>query len=160
MKLVVQIKLMPTPDQAEALAATLHVCNMAADFVSRDAFQRRVFSRVGLQKLLYRDVKALGLSAQPAIHVIRKAADAYATLRAQMEAGLLGGARSVRRTKAESKPITFRPDAAQAFDDRCLSWQMDARTVSIWTTGGRMRDLAFAGEPSQLKTLADHRKGE
>lgn len=160
MKLVVRVKLLPSPEQAAALEATLRACNAAADFVSREAFQRRVFSRIGLQKLLYREVKELELSAQPAIHVIRKAADAYTTLRGQIEAGLFGGAGAARRVKAESRPVSFRVDAAQAFDDRCLSWQMDSRTVSIWTTRGRMKGLSFAGEPSQLKTLAEHRKGE
>ncbi len=32
--------------------------------------------------------------------------------------------------------------------------------MSIWTTQGRMKSLAFTGEPSQLKMLAEHRKGE
>ncbi|MEV4672321.1 RNA-guided endonuclease InsQ/TnpB family protein [Actinomadura geliboluensis] len=160
MKLVVQVKLLPSPEQATALAATLSACNLAADFVSREAFQRRVFSRIELQKLLYREVKERGLSAQPAIHVIRKVADAYTALRAQIEVGLFGGIGAARRAKAENRPITFRVNAAQAFDDRCLSWQMDARTVSIWTIRGRMKDVAFTGEPSQLKTLAEYRKGE
>ncbi|MFI0358021.1 RNA-guided endonuclease InsQ/TnpB family protein, partial [Actinomadura sp. 9N407] len=82
------------------------------------------------------------------------------TLHAQIGAGLLGGERSGRRRRAESKPITFRPDAAQPFDDRCLSWQMDARTVSIWTVHGRVQGIAFTGRPSHLKTLAEHRQGE
>ncbi|MBX6767635.1 MAG: transposase, partial [Actinomadura rubrobrunea] len=160
MKLVVQVRLLPTPEQAEALAETLHACNSAADYVSRMAFERKVFARAALQKLVYAEVKARGLSAQPALHVIRKTADAYTTLHAQIRAGLLGREGSARRVQATSKPITFRPNAAQPFDDRCLSWQMDARTVSISTTRGRMRNLAFTGEQSQLKILAEHRRGE
>ena len=35
MKLVVQTKLLPSPEQAEALAATLAACNAAANWVSR-----------------------------------------------------------------------------------------------------------------------------
>src|SRR5262249_54104583 len=42
----------------------------------------------------------------------------------------------------------------------CLSWQMDARTISIWTASGRVQGLAFTGEPGQVKFLAAHRKGE
>ncbi|WP_131732688.1 RNA-guided endonuclease InsQ/TnpB family protein [Actinomadura formosensis] len=158
--MVVQVKLLPTPDQAAALTETLHACNVVADWVSQVAFDRRVFSRAGLQKLLYLEVKARGLSAQPALHVIRKTADAYTTRRAQITSGLLGKPGSARRAKAEGKPITFRPDAAHPFDDRCLSWQTDVLTVSIWTTRGRIKNLRFTGEPSQLKTLAEHRKGE
>ncbi|MEV0404936.1 transposase [Actinoallomurus sp. NPDC050550] len=160
MKLVVQVKLLPSPEQAEALAATLPLCNAAANEVSAVAFEEGVFARQRLQKLVYADVKARGLSAQPALHVIRKVADAYTTLHAQIEAGLLGGEDSRRRRKAESKPIVFRADAAQPFDDRCLSWQMDARTISIWTPHGRVRGIAFTGEPGQVKFLAAHRKGE
>ncbi|WP_433462569.1 RNA-guided endonuclease InsQ/TnpB family protein [Spirillospora sp. CA-128828] len=160
MKLVVQVKLLPTAEQAVALAETLHTANQAANHVSMVAFQQRVFSRAGLQKLLYHQVKTLGLSAQPALHVIRKAADAYTTLHAQIDAGLLGPERSKRRRKAESKPIAFRPDAAQPFDNRCLSWQYDARTVSIWTVHGRLQGIAYTGKPSHLKTLAEHRQGE
>ncbi|OPG11229.1 transposase, partial [Microbispora sp. GKU 823] len=61
---------------------------------------------------------------------------------------------------ATSKPITFRADAAQPFDDRCLSWRIDARTVSIWTTEGRVRDVAFTASAEQLTMLAAYRKGE
>jgi hypothetical protein len=57
-------------------------------------------------------------------------------------------------------PIAFRPEAAQPFDDRCLSWQYDARTVSIWTVDGRMKGIRFACSPDQLKTLVTYRKGE
>ena len=67
---------------------------------------------------------------------IKKVADAYTTLRANIRAGNLGRQDSTRRVRAESKPIAFRADAAQPFDDRCLSWQIDARTVSIWTVDG------------------------
>ena len=65
-KLVVHVKLLPTPRQAAALAATLHTCNEAAGFVSRMAFERNVKSRNELQKLCYQAVKCeFGLSAQP-----------------------------------------------------------------------------------------------
>jgi IS605 OrfB family transposase len=158
--LVVQVKLLPSPEQAAALRATLHTCNALAGWVSGTAYRTGVFSRAGLQKLVYAELKAAGLSAQPALHVIRKTADAYTTLHAQIDAGLLGPQYSKRRRRAESKPITFRDQAAQPFDDRCLSWQYDARTVSIWTTAGRLRGIAFTGGPSHLKTLAEHRQGE
>jgi putative transposase len=94
------------------------------------AFGMRVTSKLSLQRLVYSDLKAMGLSAQPAIHVARKVSGAYATLRASIRAGNLGEPGSKRRLNAESKPITFRADAAQPYDDRCLSWQLDRRTVS------------------------------
>jgi hypothetical protein len=104
-KLVVRLKSLPSPEQATALAATLHLCDQIAGEVSQIAFDKRVFSREPLQKLFYTRVKARGLSAQPAVHVIRKVADAYSTLHAQIEMGLLGGEWSRKRRKAESKPV-------------------------------------------------------
>ncbi|WP_205302088.1 hypothetical protein [Nonomuraea montanisoli] len=101
-----------------------------------------------------------GLAAQAAQHVIKKVCDAYRTLHANLAAGNLGKPGSARRVKAESKPISFRPGAAQPYDDRCLSWQHTDRTVSIWTTAGRLRGVAFTGSARQLALLVKHRKGE
>ncbi|MFE1884000.1 RNA-guided endonuclease InsQ/TnpB family protein [Streptomyces diastatochromogenes] len=161
MKLVVQVKLLPSSEQAAALEATLHACNRAAEYVSRIAFDTGVKDRNGLQKLVYADVKAsFGLSAQPAVRVVKKVVDAYGALATSLKRGLLGRSGSSRYRKATSSPVVFRPDAAQPFDDRCLSWQMDARTVSIWTVEGRMRGIPYTGSADQLKTLAEHRTGE
>lgn len=161
MKLVVQVKLLPTAVQAAALAATLHTCNAAAEYVSQVAFERNVKSRNELQKLCYHEIKdRFGLSAQPAVRVVKKVVDAYAALGGSIRAGTLGGKESRRRLKAESKPITFRATAAQPFDDRCLSWRHDADTVSIWTTAGRLKDIGFVGSADQLATLRAHRRGE
>jgi IS605 OrfB family transposase len=157
-KLVVQVKLLPTAEQKDALAATLFACNDAASWASRIWFEHNVLSRNGLQKLTYAEMKArFGLSAQPAVRVVKKVVDAYTTLRANIRAGNLTGK---QKTKAESKPVKFRADAAQPFDDRCLSWQHDVQTVSMWTTMGRMRSIRFVGHPDQLKTLAQYRQGE
>ncbi|MGW5423036.1 RNA-guided endonuclease InsQ/TnpB family protein [Streptomyces sp. NPDC003943] len=149
MKLVVQIKLVPTPDQASTLGATLRACNRAADHASAVAFARNLKDRNRLQKAVYGELKAtFGLSAQPAVRVVKKVVDAYTALKAGV------GARTL------AAPVTFRAEAAQPFDDRCLSWRFDARTVSIWTVGGRMKGVRFACSPDQLKTLVAHRKGE
>ncbi|WP_254650764.1 transposase, partial [Streptomyces sp. GbtcB7] len=125
------------------------------------AFNRGVRDRNGLQKEVYADLKtAFGLSAQPAVRAVKKVVDAYATLRANLRAGNLGPSTSRRCRKALSTPIVFRPEAAQPFDDRCLSWQHDARTVSIWTVDGRMKGIRYTGHPDQLKTLVQYRRGE
>ncbi|MFD9862869.1 RNA-guided endonuclease InsQ/TnpB family protein [Streptomyces alboflavus] len=161
MKLVVQVKLLPSREQATALQATLDACNRAADYVAAVAFESGVQDRNGLQKLLYADIKVgFGLSAQPAVRVVKKVADAYAALKAQVKAGRLGRSSSKRYRKAMGSPVTFRPGAAQPFDDRCLSWQTDARTVSIWTVNGRMKNVAYTGSADQLKTLHERRSGE
>jgi putative transposase len=161
MKLVVQVKLLPTPEQASALEATLRACNRAATHAAQVAFAQKRTDRNGLQKEVYADLKAtFGLSAQPAVRVVKKAVDAYAALKAGGRAGKLGPPTSRRYRKAMGSAIVFRPEAAQPFDDRCLSWQYDARTVSIWTVDGRMKGVRFACSPDQLKTLVQYRKGE
>ncbi|MEV0424880.1 RNA-guided endonuclease TnpB family protein, partial [Streptosporangium canum] len=154
------MKLLPTPEQAAALEATLRGCNQAADLVARTAFTTQITREYDLRKHTYTVLKARGLGAQAAQHVIKKVADACTTLKANLRAGNLGPPGSPRRTRAESKPIAFRPHAAQPYDDRCLSWQIEARTVSIWTVRGRLRGVAFTASAAQLKTLALYRKGE
>ncbi|NKE56696.1 transposase, partial [Lentzea sp. PSKA42] len=124
------------------------------------AYETGVFREYALRKPTYAALKARGLGAQAAQHVIKKVADAYTTLHATIRNGNLGPAGGKRRVKAESKPIGFRLDAAQPFDDRCLSWQHDAGTVSIWTVAGRVKNLRFTGSPDQLTTLRAHRQGE
>src|SRR5262249_51903210 len=59
-----------------------------------------------------------------------------------------------------TKPIGFRKDAAQPFDDRCLSWQLDEGTVSIWTTHGRMKSITFGCSADHARALAAYRKCE
>ncbi|MFG2793725.1 RNA-guided endonuclease InsQ/TnpB family protein [Streptomyces sp. NPDC048419] len=215
MKLVVRVKLLPTPLQAAALEATLHACNEAATWLSTHAFNhdqaalaawsqereksapdalpvpriplgktsgagaksattrswdgkargagkpRSVrSSRAGLQALAYAELKARGLSAQPALHTLRKVADAYTTLAANARAGNLGKPGSTRYESALSKAVVFRSGAAQAFDDRCLSWQAQDRTVSIWTIRGRLKSIAYTGQAEQLQLLDAYRQGE
>ncbi|MGW5641159.1 RNA-guided endonuclease TnpB family protein, partial [Streptomyces sp. NPDC003832] len=162
MKLVVQVKLTPDAVQLSAVEHTLHAANEAANWVSSVSFDR--FGLKGsvreLRRLCYGELKARGFGAQAAQHVIKRVADAYATLRAGIKAGNLGPEHSKRRHKAASKPIAFRPDAAHTYDDRCLSWNYDAQSVSIWTLDGRLKNVRFACSPGALKQLADHRRGE
>ncbi|MEU6518898.1 transposase [Streptomyces sp. NPDC046978] len=160
MKIVVHVKLIPEADQAAALSATLRAVNQAADWVSVVAFERGVPREYELRKHTYGALRSQGLGAQAAQHTIKKVRDAYTALKANVKAGNLGKPGSRRRVKAETKPITFRPDAAHPYDDRCLSWQYEAQTVSIWTVAGRLKDVRFTGSADALATLREHRKGE
>ncbi|MGW4905587.1 RNA-guided endonuclease InsQ/TnpB family protein [Streptomyces sp. NPDC004270] len=161
MKLVVQVRLLPTPVQAAALEATLRACNEAATWVSGVAFESDVKSNFALRKHTYGEIKARwGLGAQAAQHVIKKTCDAYAALKANLRAGNLGRPGSKRYRRAVEKPVAFRSQGAQPYDDRMLSWQIDRRQVSLWTTAGRVKDVAFTASPEQLATLALYRKGE
>ncbi|MFD3314105.1 RNA-guided endonuclease InsQ/TnpB family protein [Streptomyces sp. NPDC058694] len=160
-KLVVQVKLLPTPPQAAVLEATLRACNEAAGWVGEVAFARGEFKNFALRKHTYEQVKSRwNLGAQAAQHVIKKTCDAYATLKANLTAGRLGRPGSKRYRRAAEKPVAFRSSGAQPYDDRMLSWQIADRTVSIWTTGGRMKNVAFTASPEQFATVALYRKGE
>ncbi|MER6994991.1 transposase [Streptomyces sp. NPDC000410] len=161
MKLVVQVKLEPTPVQAAALEATLTACNEAAMWVSQVAFERSVKDVIGLRKLTYQHIKEeWSLGAQAAQHVIKKVCDAYRTLSVHLKAGHLGRPHSKRWHKATAKPVDFRTEGAQPFDDRMLSWQHEQHRLSIWTVHGRVKDLAFTGSPEQLARVAQCRQGE
>ncbi|MGW2018999.1 RNA-guided endonuclease InsQ/TnpB family protein [Streptomyces sp. NPDC001927] len=161
MKVTVQVKLDPTPEQRLALAATLHACNEAASWVGKIAFETGEFKNFSLRKHAYAQVKdRWGLGAQAAQHVIKKTCDAYAALRASARVGNLGHRASRRYLQATQRPIGFRPDGAQPYDDRMLSWRIDEGTVSIWAIGGRLRNVAFSGSPAQLRKLALYRRGE
>jgi putative transposase len=161
-KVVVQVKLTPDAVQAPALKRTLPAINEAATWVSAVAFEHSGLraSVRELRKLCYGELKARGLGAQAAQHIIKRVVDEYTTLRANIRAGNLGPSTSKRRRKAESKPIVFRSDAAHTYDDRCLSWNYDAQTVSIWTLDGRIKNVRFACSSKALKQLIEHRYGE
>ncbi|MCX5357499.1 transposase [Streptomyces sp. NBC_00124] len=161
MKLVVRVKLLPTPAQAEALEATLHACNEAATWAAQVAFDEGALRPLGLRKHTYTEIRRRwGLGAQAAQHAIKKTCDAYTTLRANLRAGRYGRPGSRRHARASGKPMVFRPGAAQPYDDRMLSWQHQDRTVSIWSTVGRLKNVAFTGQADQLDVVAAHRQGE
>ncbi|AKG45106.1 transposase [Streptomyces xiamenensis] len=156
-----QVKLLPASAyDVDALAATLRACNRAANRASEVAFAKDLKRRDVLQEKVYYALRAdFDLGAQPAVRVVKKVCDAYATLRANLKAGNYGPEGSKRRLKVESKPIRFREDAAQPFDDRILTWNLDQRTVSIWTLAGRIKGIPFVCSPEAMKLLASC-KGE
>ncbi len=160
-KLIVQVRLLPTPVQAKVLEATLQACNEAATWCSRVAFDKDVKRNFALREHAYGEIKARwNLGAQAAQHVIQKVCDAYATLKANLKAGNLGRPGSRRYRRATEKPIAFRTEGAQPYDDRMLSWRIPERRVSIWTVAGRVKDVALTASPEQLTMLALYRKGE
>jgi putative transposase len=72
MKLVVEVRLLPGPEQSVLLAETLARCNAAANLASERAFVEAVTRRFDLHHRVYRELKEFGLSAQPAIRTIAK----------------------------------------------------------------------------------------
>ena len=166
-KQVVKVRMLPTEEQAAALRATLGTCNAAASWLSAGMHEQRVGGKFEAQRRFYTELKSrFGLSAQPAIRVIGKVADAYATLKANIDAGNYGPPGSQRRTKVAASPIGFRTDAAQPFDARCLSWQIPEvvggrqATVSIWTTTSRLKGIRVLGSARDLVMLRTRAIGE
>jgi putative transposase len=166
MKQVIKVRLLPTASESSALQATLRVCNAAASWLSTAMHTDRVHRKHDAQKRFYAELKQkFGLSAQPAIRVIGKVADAHTTLRANIAAGNYGAPGSTRRRRIENSPIAFRPSGAQPFDARCLSWQFPDQlgrgaTVSIWTVAGQLKDIPILGDPKQMMLLRTRPIGE
>lgn len=162
MKQTVTVKLEPDVAQRAALVTTLSVCNAEANRVARIAFAHRdeagrIEREYALRGRAYEQVKGTGIGAQLAQHVIKKVRDAYTTIHAQVRTGKLRGNRA---RAATSRPVAFRPGAAQPFDDRCLSWDFQERTISIRTASGRLKRVRFAASRRHLKVLQAHRAGE
>jgi putative transposase len=133
MKLIAQIKLLPTPEQAQALRKTLEVANAACNYISDRAWESKIFRQFPLHKLTYYDVKEMfNLTAQVVVRCISKVADAY---------------KLDRKNKR-----TFKPHGAIAFDNRILTYKLDKLELSIWTVTGRQK-MSFACGKRQLELL-------
>lgn len=137
MRLIAQLQLQPTPEQAEALARTLERANAAANAISSAAWRTRAFGRYDLQKLTYHTVRSdFDLTAQIVVRLLAKVADAY-----KLD--------HLRRR-------TFRPHGSIAYDARILRYQDGA--VSIWTVDGRQTIPFVCGE--RQRALLAHQRGE
>jgi putative transposase len=113
-----QLKLLPTLEQADAMLRTMERFNAACDALAAVAFVHRCANKVELQKLAYHDIRRdFGLGAQMTVRAIAKVVEVY------------------KRDK-DIQP-TFRPHGAIVYDQRILSWKGSDR-VSILTNDGRM----------------------
>ena len=73
-----QIKLLPNDDQKQALIDTFVKFNEACNFVSETAFEKKLYNKVFLQRIVYRDIREkFDLAAQLAIRVIAKVVETY-----------------------------------------------------------------------------------
>lgn len=139
MKLIAQVKLQPTDEQADALRRTLLAWNEAANYISGHAWDTKTFRAYDLHKATYYEVRErFGLTAQAAIRVIAVVADAY---------------------KLDKKAKrTFRRMGAMTYDNRILSWSLNKSQVSIWTIDGRERMAFVCGD--KQRQLLDSLQGE
>lgn len=126
MKLTLQLKLVPTPDQHTALLETMQAFNTAASYAAQVGFTARVFSQQAIHVRCYRALRdRFGLSAQMAVRAIGKAVETF------------------RRDKSVC-PV-FRLDGAMTYDERILGWKGPAH-VSLLTLRGRAVVAMVYGE--------------
>ena len=134
LKLTAQVKLVTTPQQADALNRTMQAANAVCDRISAWAWEHQTFGQFALHKAQYAVQRAnVGLTAQVVVRCIGKVADAY-----KLD-------KRVQRT--------FQPTGAIAYDDRILNWYVERGQVSIWSVDGRLK-LPFACGDYQRGLLA------
>jgi putative transposase len=106
MKLVANIQLTPTRDEAKLLRQTLEACNAACNAASQLGFEKfgpKKVRQFNLQKVVYQHLRDdFGLTAQAAIRSLPR------------------WPMPTRRPRptATSLPVRFRKQAAQPYDDR------------------------------------------
>jgi IS605 OrfB family transposase len=137
-KLTAKVKIVVGEDAA-LLRKTLETANDACNWISEQAWEHQEFRQPALHKIVYYKARErFALSSQMVVRAIAKVVDAY---------------------KLDKKvQRTFRKYGAFPYDDRLLSWDLGAQTVSIWTTDGRKR-LAYECGDRQTTLLAS-RQGE
>jgi IS605 OrfB family transposase len=118
MKLTLQIKLLPTDEQAKSLVNTIQSCNKVCNDISNVAWENKVFNQYKLHHLVYRRIKdTSNLTAQAIVRCISKVADSY---------------KLDKKIKRQFKSL-----GAVTYDTRILSFKTDS--VSIWSVDGRLK---------------------
>ncbi len=114
-----QIKLLPDDEQGKILTDTFIAFNGACNYVSQIAWNKKLFNKVFLQRIVYRGIREkFGLAAQLAIRVIAKVVETY---------------KADRTTFHE-----FNDFGSIVYDPRILSFK-GLDTASINTVRGRIR---------------------
>ena len=125
-----QIKLLPNEEQKQVLVDTFMAFNEACDFVSRIASDRKLFNKVFLQRIVYRDIREkFNLAAQLAVRVIAKVVETYKADRTTFH--------------------VFRDFGSIVYDQRILSFK-GLDEVSINTVHGRVRIPITIGKYGEI----------
>ena len=125
MKLTLQLKLLPTPDQHTALLETMHAFNAAVSYAAHVGFEAGVFTQLSIHRRCYRELRdRFGLSSQMAVRAIGKAVEVF------------------KRDRTVC-PV-FRADGAMTYDHHLLAWKGPAH-VSLLTLQGRQRVAMIYG---------------
>ena len=118
MELTLQLKLLPTEDQATALRAVMARFNEACNWLAAQAFAKQCTNKLTLQRLYYHELRTrFALPSQMAVRCLARVAGTY------------------RRDKHICP--TFRPDAAMPYDQRIMRFD-GLDHVSLLTLQGRV----------------------
>ncbi len=121
MKRVIQIKLLPTPEQADALEETMRRFNAACNWVAEQAFERQLANRYALHKLFYYEVReTFDLPADIAIQTFAQVASCY--------------------KHDKSTQVSFRPLAAIPYRKGAFRYK-GLETLNIKTADGVRHDI-------------------
>ena len=127
MKLVVQVRLYPNPEQVAALKDTLTACSAAAHHAALVLHEQKPRTAFDLQKLVYTNMKTdVRLVGTTDSAVLQESVRRPQNTGCVAPVGPDGKARQRAPDPDRNKPVEFRADAAQPFDDRCLSYQIPA----------------------------------
>lgn len=139
MKLTVQVKLLPSKEQAASLLETLRMANKAANRLSQLGWDSKTVEQFPMHKAYYRRLRdEFPLSAQIVVRLISKVADAYKLDR--------------------DRQRVFRALGSISYDDRILKWFLAKSQVSIWTIGGRERIPFVCGD--RQRSMLEFQHGE
>lgn len=121
MKRIIQIKLLPTAEQAGCLEQTLRRFNAACNWVAERAFERKLANSYALHKLYYYEVREkFNLPADIAILTFAQVAACY--------------------KKDKSKRVSFRPLAAIPYRRGAFRYK-GLETLNIKTADGKRHDI-------------------
>nr|WP_319507138.1 transposase [uncultured Methanolobus sp.] len=125
-----KVKLYPDEYQHKALLETMERFNEACNYVSKIAWSTHTFGKVGIQKIVYYDVRdKYHLSAQMVVRAVGKVAESY----------------RIDKTCLHE----FRKQGAIVYDQRILTFKATDE-ISILTLEGRERIKIKYGEYRQL----------
>ena len=134
-KRVVQIKLLPTAEQADALEQTMRRFNAACNWVAEKAFERQLANSYALHKLYYYEVReTFDLPADIAILTFAQVAANY------------------KRDK--SKKVSFRPLAAIPYRKGAFRYKGLER-LNIKTADGNRHDIPMIMGDYQAKQFGN-----
>ncbi|WP_293277229.1 transposase [Microcoleus sp. PH2017_14_LAR_D_A] len=125
--LTVSCKLQVMPEQSIKIDATLQAFANACEYVNQTV-SPTLTNELAMQSLIYHDVRDMfGLSAQLAIHAIRR----------------VSGNR--KTAQKDGKPVNKFTPTSVTYDARIFSFREKDWTVSLTTTGGRERFVLAIG---------------